>query len=116
MGDLFARRIERFADEGDLTAFNLAAVAEALDTVAALSEQNIGGETVEERMGEFRSWDPDVFKVDRDAEDGFIRRLEQLGRPIVMLSEEAGRKEINPDAPGEMLYCVSDPFDGSYLF
>jgi len=33
-----------------------------------------------------------------------------------MLSEEAGRKEINVDAPGELLYCVSDPFDGSYLF
>ncbi len=116
MGDVFARRLERFADEGELTAFNLATVAEALDTVAALSEQNIGGETVEKRMGEFRSWDPDVFKVDRDAEDGFIRRLEQLGRPVVMLSEEAGRKEINADAPGEVLYCVSDPFDGSYLF
>ena len=116
MGDVFARRLERFADEGELTAFNLATVAEALDTVAALSEQNIGGETVEKRMGEFRSWDPDVFKVDRDAEDGFIRRLEQLGRPVVMLSEEAGRKEINTDAPGEVLYCVSDPFDGSYLF
>jgi fructose-1,6-bisphosphatase/inositol monophosphatase family enzyme len=116
MGDLFEQRIGSFKGEGELTAFNLAAVAEALDTVAALSEQNTGGETVEKRIGEFRSWDPDVFKVDRDAEDGFVRRLEQLGRPIVMLSEEAGRKEINSGAPGELLYCVSDPFDGSYLF
>ena len=116
MDDVFRRRLERFADEGELTAFNLAAVAEALDTVAALSEQNVGAETVERRMGEFRSWDPDVFRVDRDAEDGFIRRLEQLGRPVVMLSEEAGRKEINAGSPGETLYCVSDPFDGSYLF
>ncbi|MCK4283914.1 MAG: hypothetical protein KAX44_06325 [Candidatus Brocadiae bacterium] len=116
MEELFNRRLKAFADEGKLVAFNLAAVAEALDTVDQLSEQNVGTETVEKRMGEFRSWDPDVFKVDKDTEDGFIKRLEERGQPVVMLSEEAGRKEINSGKPGDMLYCVSDPFDGSYLF
>ena len=57
-----------------------------------------------------------MFKVDKDVENHFIKRLEQLGRPIVLLSEEIGRKEINPDAAGERMYCPSDPFDGSYLF
>lgn len=116
MTDVFMRRLAAFADEGELLAFNLAAVAEALDTVAQLRDQNVGAETVERRMGEFKSWDPDIFKVDKDTEDGFVRRLEGLPHPVVLLSEEVGRKEINADKPGGTLYCVADPFDGSYLF
>lgn len=116
MTDVFMRRLAAFSDEGELLAFNLAAVAEALDTVAQLRDQNVGAETVERRMGEFKSWDPDIFKVDKDTEDGFVRRLEGLPHPVVLLSEEVGRKEINADKPGGTLYCVADPFDGSYLF
>jgi len=116
MSDLFEQRLSNFADEGELCAFNLAAVAEALDVIAELNEQNVGGETVEVRVGEFKSWDPEIFKVDRDCEDRFIERLTQSGRRVTLLSEEAGRKEINPDAAGPHFYCVADPFDGSYLF
>jgi len=113
---LFNKRQKNFATEGELTAFNLACVAEALDTIAELSEQNIGGETVEQRMGDYKNWDPEIFKVDKDCEDGFRRRLEESGKKVVLLSEEAGRVEINQDADGETVYCVADPFDGSYLF
>ena len=116
MPDLFEERLASFSNEGDLSAFNLAAVAEALDIIAQLKEQNIGGETVEKRVGEFKSWDPDIFKVDKDCEDAFIERLRRRGLPVVVLSEEAGRKEINAAAPGAKMYCVCDPFDGSYLF
>ena len=114
--ELFKKREENFAGEGELTAFNLACVAEALDTIAELNEQNVGGETVEERLGEYKSWDPEIFKVDKDTEDGFRNRLEERGKPIILLSEEAGRVEINAGAAGEKVYCVADPFDGSYLF
>jgi len=114
--DLFKKRLKNFAAEGELTAFNLACVAEALDTIAELNEQNVGGETVEERLGEYKSWDPEIFKVDKDTEDGFRKRLEERGTPVVLLSEEAGRVEINSAAEGEKAFCVADPFDGSYLF
>jgi len=114
--DLFAARLINFASEGELTAFNLAAVAEALDTIAELNDQNVGGETVQQRLGEYKSWDPDVFKVDKDTEDGYRRRLEARGSPVVLLSEEAERVEINADKDGSPEYCVADPFDGSYLF
>jgi len=116
MAGIFERRVESFSAEGELSAFSLAVVAEALDIIAELSEQNAGGEVVEKRIGEYKSWDPEIFKVDKDVEDLYVRRLEQLGRPVVMLSEELGRKEINAGAAGPNLYCVSDPFDGSYLF
>jgi len=114
--ELFEKREKNFTGEGELTAFNLACVAEALDTIAELNEQNVGGETVEERLGEYKSWDPEIFKVDKDTEDGFRRRLEERGKPVILLSEEAGRVEINTGAAGERVYCVADPFDGSYLF
>jgi fructose-1,6-bisphosphatase/inositol monophosphatase family enzyme len=54
--------------------------------------------------------------VDEATEGGYIARLRALRRPIIMLSEESERVEINLDAAGEPLYCVSDPFDGSWLF
>jgi fructose-1,6-bisphosphatase/inositol monophosphatase family enzyme len=114
--DIFEARLKNFAPEGEFLAFNLAAVAEALDTIAELNEQNVGGETVEKRIGEFKSWDPEVFKVDKDTEDGYRRRIEASGRNVVLLSEEAGRLEINAEKGGQRLFCVCDPFDGSYLF
>jgi len=111
---LFRKRLENFQREGQPLAFNLAAVAEALDTITELREQNIGGETVERRLGEYKSWDPEVFKVDKDTEDGFRKRLEERGEPVVLLSEEAGRLEIGRGQPA--YYVVADPFDGSWLF
>jgi len=114
--DLFRERIENFASEGDLSAFNLACVAEALDTIKRLADENTGGETVERRIGEYKSWDPDIYKVDKDTEDGFVRRLKERGKPVILLSEEAGRVELNSGVPGEKIYAVADPFDGSFLF
>jgi len=114
--ELFAKRCENWRSEGDLTAFNLACVAEALDTVSSLSEQNVGWEVVEKRIGEYKSWDPEIIKVDKDTENGYWRRLEERGTPFIFLSEEAGRVEINSDRKGETYFVVCDPFDGSFLF
>ena len=114
--NLFRQRCENWKTHGQLTAFNLACVAEALDTVKALKDQNIGWETVEQRLGEYKSWDPDIFKVDKDVEDGFRKRLEAHSGPILFVSEEAGKVEINRDKEGGQIIVVSDPFDGSYLF
>ncbi|MGQ9629040.1 MAG: hypothetical protein ACUVXI_01840 [bacterium] len=113
---LFWERMRNFRGEGELCAFNLALVAEALDTVGDLEASNMGTEVVERRIGEYKSWDPEILKVDKDTENRYRRRLEERGGPFVLLSEELGRLEINRDAPGELLYVVSDPFDGSYLF
>jgi fructose-1,6-bisphosphatase/inositol monophosphatase family enzyme len=113
---VFQRRLNAFKDEGEWLSFNLALVAEALDTIQDLSDQNIGGETVEQRIGEYKSWDPEIFRVDKDTEDDYTARLTQTGKKYVLLSEEAGRVEVNADAAGDPLYVVCDPFDGSYLF
>ncbi len=113
--DLFQRRQENFRKYGELLALNLAMVAEALDTIQRLSDENVGGETVERRVGEFKQWDPDIYRVDKDTEDGYRARLAGMGRPVVLLSEEAGRVELG-EGSGEPLYVVSDPFDGSFLF
>jgi len=114
--DLFAKRMKNWQAEGEFTAFNLACVAEALDTVKRLSDQNVGWEVVERRLGEYKSWDPDIIKVDKDTENGYSKRLEEFGTPFLFLSEEAGTVEINKDAGGPKRYVVCDPFDGSYLF
>lgn len=111
---VFAECWKGFKGYGEPTAFNLAAVAEALDTIESLKEQNIGGETVEKRLGEYKSWDPDIFRVDKDTEDGFRKRLTERGEPVVLLSEEAGRVQIGQGEP--KYYVVADPFDGSWLF
>jgi len=113
--ELFQRRQEKFRTFGDLLAFNLALVAEALDTIQRLREENVGGETVERRLGEFKQWDPEIYRVDKDTEDGYKARLIQGGRPVVLMSEEAGRLELG-EGSEELLYVVSDPFDGSFLF
>ncbi|MBN1349236.1 hypothetical protein JXJ21_07495 [candidate division KSB1 bacterium] len=114
--NLFEQRTKAWATEGELAAFNLACVAEALDTVKALSDKNIGWEEVESRLGEFKSWDLDILRVDKDTENGYRRRLENLGSPITFLSEEAGHLDLNTEKTGKLLYAVCDPFDGSYLF
>lgn len=114
--EVFQRRLSALKIHGDLLSFNMALVAEALDTIQELADQNIGGETVEQRIGEYKNWDPEIFRVDKDTEDDYTKRLEQTGKPYVLLSEEAGRVEVNAGAPGELTYVVCDPFDGSYLF
>ena len=114
--DTFADRAKSLASESELTAYNVAAVAEAMDSVAALKGTEAGLKTIQTREGDWKSWDPDVYGVDEATEGGYIKRLKELGKPIVMLSEESERVEINLDAAGDPLYVVSDPFDGSWLF
>lgn len=114
--DLFAKRLKNWKSEGELTAFNLACVAEAVDTVQSLSDQNVGWEVVEKRIGEYKSWDPDIIRADKDTENGYRKRLEERGTPFKFLSEEAGTIEINAGAAGDKYFVVCDPFDGSYLF
>jgi len=104
------------AKYGDLTAFNLDLVAEGLDIIKTLHEQNAGAETVEKRVGEYKSWDPEIFRVDKDVEDMFRKRLAELSVPVTLLSEEAGRVDIQTEKTGKPLIAVADPFDGSYLF
>jgi fructose-1,6-bisphosphatase/inositol monophosphatase family enzyme len=113
---MFEQRLASLAAESQLTAFNVAAVAEAMDTVQALKGTQAGLRTIQTREGEWKSWDPDIYGVDEATEGGYMARLKSLGRPIIMLSEESERVEMNLDAGGEPLYCVSDPFDGSWLF
>jgi len=114
--DLFKARLANLRSAGELSAFNLACVAEALDTIKRLADENTGGETVEKRIGEYKSWDPDIYKVDKDTEGGFAARLKERGKSVVLLSEEAGRVEINAAAGPTTAYAVADPFDGSFLF
>jgi len=114
--DLLKQRLKTFAAEGELPAFNLAVVAEGLDIIQELNDQNVGGETVEQRIGEFKSWDPEVFKVDKDTENQYTKRLQERGGRVTLLSEEVGRIEINEGVEGERMFIVCDPFDGSYLF
>jgi len=108
--EIFTRRLKNWKSEGKMTAFNLACVAEALDTVKRLSDQNIGGETVEKRLGEYKSWDPDILKVDKDVENGYWKRLEELGTPFTFLSEEVGEVEINPASKSRKILCRLRPF------
>jgi fructose-1,6-bisphosphatase/inositol monophosphatase family enzyme len=114
--DLFERRRENFAQEGGLTSFNLAVVAEGLDIIQKLADENVGGETVEKRLGEYKSWDPEIYRVDKDTEDAYVARLREHGKPVVLLSEEAGRVALHADKGKPEMYVVCDPFDGSYLF
>jgi len=103
---MFEKRLKNWKSEGELTAFNLACVAEALDTVKSLSDQNIGWEVVEQRIGEYKSWDPDIIKADKDTENGYYKRLEERGNPFTFLSEEAGTVEINTGASGDKYNVV----------
>jgi len=114
--DKFTDRRDSLGAASKLTAFNVAAVAEAMDTIWSLKGTQAGLKTIQTRQGDWKSWDPDVYGVDEATEGGYIARLKELNRPIIMLSEESERVEINLEAGGEPLYCVSDPFDGSWLF
>jgi len=114
--DKFSQRQKSLVSDSELTAFNVAAVAEAMDAVWSLKGTAAGLQTIQTREGDWKSWDPDVYGVDEATEGGYIKRLQGLNRPIIMLSEESDRVDINLDTEGDPMYCVSDPFDGSWLF
>lgn len=100
-----------------VTAFALKAVERALEKIADLSGK--GREVVAGREGDYKSWDPQVFRVDKEAEEEFVRCVEESGLRAVVLSEELKRAEVGfSSASGETpeVYVVSDPFDGSLLY
>ncbi len=100
------------------TAFGLAAIHEAVDLVNRLGGR--GAEVVDTRTGEYRSWDPETLKVDREVENLFLAKLREAGVKATVLSEEAGTLTLAGGKPrkgleDEVLF-VSDPFDGSLLY
>jgi len=110
--------MEAVADKyGHWTAFGLECIVEAMSLINELGGR--GREVVSaQREGTYRYWDPETLKVDKVAEDLFIRKLQERGVRGVFLSEEAGRLELagREDGPDEAIYFVSDPFDGSLLY
>lgn len=119
--ETFGRRLQAFGNQYDpLLALNLAIVAEGHDFINALAAANAGREVVSQRKVEadgFKAWDPTILKVDKDTENAYIHRMEQSGRNIVVLSEELEKpKPLNEGSGQPLIYAVSDPFDGSYLF
>ena len=118
---LFGKRIKNFSRIDvidDLTAFNLAIVAEALDILRALQGKKKGAEVIQTRTEEWKNWDAEIYGVDEAAEGSYIRRLRESPFPFILLSEEAGRVDLSEGKiPGEkLIYAASDPFDGSWLY
>ena len=116
---LFEKRKENFAKaEGvdDLTALNLAIVAEVLDILQDLQGKASGSMIISTRTGEYKSWDAEVYGVDEAAEGAYIKRLKESAFPVVLLSEEAGKVDLTGNKKGKKLFGISDPFDGSWLY
>jgi fructose-1,6-bisphosphatase/inositol monophosphatase family enzyme len=73
------------------------------------------------REAGYRSWDPEVIRVDVAAERAIIGVLRRRGIHGTLLSEEAGETRLGErrggsDARGEPVYVIQDPFDGSLLY
>ena len=105
------------------TEFALKISGEAVTKVSRTS-QKAGAQVIETRSGEagsHRHWDTETLKIDKEIEDYYVEQLAETGIDAIMLSEEAGRKKIEPRtaAPLELdrpIFFVSDPFDGSLLY
>ena len=116
---LFRKRVENFGKVDvvdDLTALNLAIVAETLDILDDLQGKESGAMIIQTREGDWKSWDADVYGVDEAAEGCYIGRLKECTHPVVLLSEEAGRVDLTEGKQGNKLFGISDPFDGSWLY
>lgn len=116
---LFEKRKENFSKADvvdDLTALNLAIVAEVLDILEDLQGKESGSIVIQTRQGEWKSWDAEVYGVDEAAEGAYIRRLKESLHPVVLLSEEAGKVDLTAGKKGKKFYGISDPFDGSWLY
>jgi len=116
---LFEQRKENFAKIDvidDLTALNLAIVAEVLDILEDLQGKESGAMIIQTRQGEWKSWDAEVYGVDEAAEGAYIRRLKESSNPVVLLSEEAGKVDLTEGKKGAKIFGISDPFDGSWLY
>ena len=111
--------MQEFKDFGPWTAFALETINDSIEMI-----NRLGGRGVEvvstARQGEYRYWDPETLKVDREAENLFLQRLKKYGINAVVLSEEAGTLELTSQTPApgleEKVYFISDPFDGSLLY
>lgn len=101
-----------FSDFSKYCAFGLETVEESIDLVHKMGPSGV--EVVSGREGEYRYWDPETLKVDRDCEDLFIKKIEQHKLNCLFLSEECGEKDFKGE--GERVVVVSDPFDGSLLY
>ncbi|MCK4966826.1 hypothetical protein KAS50_07335 [bacterium] len=101
------------------TEFGLNIIAEAVGLVNSLG--STGTNVVDVRTGEYRYWDPETLKVDKEVEDFFIKKIKEKGIYGTFLSEEAGelsfeRTENCPPEMDEKIHFFSDPFDGSLLY
>lgn len=98
----------------------LTALRAAQATVQGLAPA-AGKRVVAGRKAGYRSWDPEVIRVDTATERAVISVLQRSGLRGTLLSEEAGERPITP-RPGhrppapEPVYVIMDPFDGSLLY
>ncbi|MCS7223847.1 MAG: hypothetical protein NZ959_04745 [Armatimonadetes bacterium] len=69
---------------------------------------------VEKRSGPYRSWDPEVLRIDKMLEEAYLSVVPRLKRPILVLTEEAGEVTFGNDSVEAVVFC--DPFDGSALY
>ncbi len=101
------------------TEYGLSIIAEAIELVNSLGSKGTG--VVDVRTGDYRYWDPETLKVDKEVEDFFIKKLKDTGIYGTFLSEEVGKVDLTktescPDNLDEEVYFISDPFDGSLLY
>jgi len=80
-----------------------------------------GQRVVAGREAGYRSWDPEVIRVDTAAERAMAIALRRRGVRGTLLSEEAGEARLGDrrggsDARGGLVYVIQDPFDGSLLY
>ena len=115
---LWDSRFKAHAEHGEWCAFALATVQGSIEEINALKET--GRRLVATRDGQYRNWDPDVFKVDEAAE-GYIfdclKRFNAMKKDAFtarIISEEAGDRTFGTGRA--KVFVISDPFDGSLLY
>ena len=101
------------------TKFGLGVISESIELVASLG--STGKRVVDVRTGEYRYWDPETLKVDKEVENFFLTKIKEKGIYGTFLSEEAGKINLEkskscPENLDEKIYFISDPFDGSLLY
>ena len=80
---------KKFTEFSDLCAFGLETIEASIDLVHKMGPSGV--EVVAGREGEYRYWDPETLKVDRDCEDLFIERIKRKELNCRFLSEECGQ-------------------------
>ena len=107
-----------FSDFGPWVEFGLQTINDSIEMINRMGGRGV--EVVETREGDYRYWDPETLKVDKEAEDLFLDRLRKAGIRGTVLSEEAGTVTLEGGAAAEGLddeiIFISDPFDGSLLY